>query len=138
MPITYRHDVSLHSRLVSKYLSLQNFSSKSRNGGKAWKRNLYYKTFFLNFPIILLISIFFKKWANHGLFFVYFQSFQTNNTIFITNQCQKLSKCPSSIRFWDLNPQPFKHESSPITTTPGLPPLIFIFSIFLLSVKNDL
>ena len=23
---------------------------------------------------------------------------------------------------WDLNPRPFKHESSPITTRPGLPP----------------
>ena len=24
-------------------------------------------------------SVFFKKWANPGLFFVYFRSFQTNN-----------------------------------------------------------
>ena len=29
---------------------------------------------------------------------------------------------PSSIRHRDSNPRPFKHESSPITTRPGLPP----------------
>ena len=28
----------------------------------------------------------------------------------------------SSIRCWDLNPQPSEHESPPITTRPGLPP----------------
>ena len=38
-------------------------------------------------------SVFFKKWANPGLFFVYFRSFQTNN-IFL-QQIKK--KCPSSI-----------------------------------------
>ena len=28
-------------------------------------------------------------------------------------------------RRWDLNPHPFEHESSPITTRPGLPPILF-------------
>ena len=66
---------------------------------------------------------FFKKWANPGLFFIYFWSFQTNiNTIF-TIQCEKMS-CPSSIRCRDSNPHPPDHESSPITTRPGLPPLV--------------
>ena len=36
--------------------------------------------------------------------------------------------CSSSIQCWDLNPQPLEHESFPITTRPGLPPLIFVFS----------
>ena len=49
-------------------------------------------------------------------FFVYFQSFQPKNTIFTTNQCEK---SPSSIWWWDLNPQTLEHESSPITITPG-------------------
>ena len=40
---------------------------------------------------ICAIFIFFKL-ANPGLFFVYFWSFQTNNTIFTTNQCEK---CPN-------------------------------------------
>ena len=31
-----------------------------------------------------------KKWANRGLFFVYFRSFQTNNTIITTNQCENV------------------------------------------------
>ena len=33
-----------------------------------------------------------------------------------------MNKCPSSIRCRDSNPRPFKHESPPITTRPGLPP----------------
>ena len=59
------------------------------------------------------------KRANPGNFFVYIGPFQANNTIFTTNQCEK---CPSSIQCWDLNPHPFEHESSPITSRPGLPP----------------
>ena len=50
-----------------------------------------------------------------------FSSFETKNTIFTTNQCEKLS-CPSSIQCQDLNPRPLKHESSPIITRRGLPP----------------
>ena len=46
-----------------------------------------------------------------------FSLFQTNNTILTTNQCEK---CPSSIQCKDSNPQPLKHELSPITTRPGL------------------
>ena len=38
---------------------------------------------------ILEWHFFKKKWANPGLFFVYFWSFQTNNIIFTTNQCEK-------------------------------------------------
>ena len=73
-----------------------------------------------------LIVFFFKKWANLGLFFVYFRSFQTNNTIFTTNQCEK---CPSSIWRWDSNPRPLEHESPPITTRPGLPPTNLIVTL---------
>ena len=61
----------------------------------------------------------FLKW---GLFFVYLRSFQTKNTI---NQCEKMSKSPSSTRRWDSNPQPFEHQLSPITTKPGLPPILW-------------
>ena len=42
-----------------------------------------------------------------------FGPFQTNNTIFTTNICEK---CPSSIQCRDLNPQPSEGESLPITT----------------------
>ena len=31
-----------------------------------------------------------------------------------------VKKCPSNIQRWDLHPQPFEHELSPITTRPGL------------------
>ena len=35
-------------------------------------------------------------------------------------------KCPPSIWSWDSNPRPLEHESSPITTRPGLP--LYTFS----------
>ena len=68
--------------------------------------------------IVHSCSLFFK-WANHCLFFIYFPPFQTNNTIFITNKCEKMS-CPSCIRHRDSNPQSLKHEMSPITIRPRL------------------
>ena len=46
-------------------------------------------------------------------FFIYFQK---TILIFTTNKCEK---CPSSIRYQDLNSQPLEHESPPITTRPG-------------------
>ena len=57
--------------------------------------------------------------TNPGLFFVYFRLFK--QTLQFLQQ-MNVKKCPSSIRRWDLNPQPFEHESPPITTRPGLPP----------------
>ena len=71
---------------------------------------------------IKLFLTFFKKWANPGLFFVYFRSFQTNNTS-LTTKMWKMS-CPSNIWCLDSNPQPSGYESHPITTRPGLPPTI--------------
>ena len=49
-----------------------------------------------------------------------------------------VKKCPSSLRCWDLNPQPLERESLPITTIPGLEPIQFsnhLFTIFRL--KGD-
>ena len=71
-------------------------------------------------PLFLKMILFFK-WPNAGLFFVYFRSFQTNNTIFTTNKCAKMS-CPFHIRCQDSNPWPLAYESSLITTRTGLPP----------------
>ena len=71
------------------------------------------RTFWLQ---ILILSFF--KWTNPGLFLYIFGLFRTNNSIFATNQCQK---CPSSIWRRDSNPLCLEHESSPITTRPGLP-----------------
>ena len=56
--------------------------------------------------------------------FVYFRSFQTNNTILTANQSEKCH-----VRRRDSNPQPSERESPPITTRPGLPPeYTFIYS----------
>ena len=55
--------------------------------------------------------------------FCLFLVFSNKQYNFSTNQCEK---CPSSIWRWDLNPQPFEHESSPITTRPGLLPRSYI------------
>ena len=81
----------------------------------------------------------FLKWAIPGLFFIYFRSFQINNSIFTTNECEKMS-CQSSIPRQDSNPRPLECESPPITTRPGLPPKISIF-LFLsssLTASHDL
>ena len=43
------------------------------------------------------------------------------NDLFYKKKCKKRL---SSTRFWDWNSQPLEHESSPMTTGPGLP-LIF-------------
>ena len=69
----------------------------------------------------LCSNLILKKWANPGLFFIYFWYFQTNNTIFTPNQCEKML-FTSSIQHRYSNPQPLEHESSPKTTRPGLPP----------------
>ena len=62
------------------------------------------------------VSQFAKKIAILGLFLVYFRLFkQTLQQIYV-------KICPSSIRYWDSNPQPSGHEPPPITTRPGLPP----------------
>ena len=62
---------------------------------------------------------FFLKWTDPGLFFDYFLSFQ--QTIQFLQQIN-VKIFSSSIQRQDLNPRPFKHEPSPITTRPGLPP----------------
>ena len=66
---------------------------------------------------------FLKKWAIPGLFFIYFRLFkqtpQILQQIFANNY-------PSSFQCWDSNPRPSRPEPHPITTRPGLPPIIFI------------
>ena len=60
-----------------------------------------------------LMHLFFK-WANPGLFLVYFRPFQTNVTIFTTNKCEKISIQytvpgfePTTFGMWD--PPNFMH-----------------------------
>ena len=53
--------------------------------------------------------IFQKKMNRPGLFFVYFWSFQTNNTMFTTNQCEKMSIQYTAPEF---------KPTTPITTRP--------------------
>ena len=62
----------------------------------------------------------FFEWANQGLFFVYFSSFQTHYKFYNKYICEK---CPSSIQCRDLNSQPLVHESPPITTRTRLLPV---------------
>ena len=66
------------------------------------------------------LRIFLLKWANPGLFFLYFRILK--HTLQFLQQIN-VKKCPSSIRCQDLNSQPLEHEYPPITTRPGLPPL---------------
>ena len=78
-----------------------------------------------------LIAIsFLKKWAIPDLFLVYFRLFK--QTIQFLQQID-VKKYPSSIRCWDLNPRPSEDELPPITTKPGLSPIIAIFYAIFLS-----
>ena len=44
-----------------------------------------------------------------------------------------VKKCPSSIWYWDSNPQPSEHESPPRTTRPGLLLRYYTYYLFLLT-----
>ena len=66
--------------------------------------------------------MFFFKWANPGLFFVYFRSFSNKHYYNFYNRLMWKMSCPSSIRHRDSNPWSLDHEPPPITTRPGLPP----------------
>ena len=59
---------------------------------------------------------FLKNGPTPASFIGYFRSFQINITIYV-------KKYPSSIRCLYSNPRPSDHESPPITTRPGLPPV---------------
>ena len=61
------------------------------------------------------------KWVIPGLFFIYFCLFKQTLQFFATNICGKMLG-PSRIWRRDLNQRHSEHESSPITTRPGLPP----------------
>ena len=66
------------------------------------------------------------KTGHPRLFFVYFCLFKQ---VLQSLQQIKVKKCPSSMRCWNSNPQPTEHESPPITTRPGLQPVIDVSCI---------
>ena len=65
-------------------------------------------------------------WKNEIFFFIFF--------VFSNNFY--MWKCPSSIWWWDSNPQPSEHESLPVTTT--LNKIIFWFKLWLASDSPNL
>ena len=84
-------------------------------------RASFYRTFFHRCEAMKNVHLhFFKKWANPGLFLVYFRSFSNKQYNFYNKQMWKMLS-PSSIQHRDSNPWHLEHESSPITTRQGLP-----------------
>ena len=71
----------------------------------------------LDFDIEFVFLINFLNGPTRPLFRLFSVCFK--QTIRFLQQIN-VKKCPSSTRHWDLNPQPPEHESSPITTRPGL------------------
>ena len=61
-------------------------------------------------------NVFFKKWANSGLFFVLFLVFSIKQYNFL----QQINEKKCHVRFQDSNPEPLEHKSSPIITRPRL------------------
>ena len=87
-------------------------------------RRSLYPVFFANqHQHFRVIFNFFKKMGQPRALFHLFLSFQTNIMIFRTI----VKKCLSRILCQDSNSRPLEHESSPITTRPGLPPVKFNF-----------
>ena len=89
---------------------------------------------FMHFTILVFI-----KWADRGLFLIYFRLFKHTLNLFL--QQIHVSKCPSSIWCRDWNSRPLEHESPPIITRPGLPPydtccLIFFNFFYLLKYSK--
>ena len=74
-----------------------------------------------------------NKWANPSLFFIYFRLFKHTLQIL-----QHVKKCPSIIRCQDLNSRSLEHDSPPITTGPGLPPISLIRSLHLNKYPSSL
>ena len=93
--------------------------TETQNGSTYQQRRRLQQHLLPNGSTIIL----FFKWAIPGLFFIYFRLFKQTIHFFTTNICGKML-CPSKIWRRDLNPQPSEHEPPPITTRPGLPPLI--------------
>ena len=74
------------------------------------------------------ILFYFLNGQSPASFSYIFGLFQTSiNTIL---QQINVKKCPSSIWHRDSNPRPSERESSPITTRPGLPPIILFVAAF--------
>ena len=67
------------------------------------------------------LSIVLKMGQSRPLFRL-FSFFSNNHQNNFYNKSMWKNINPSSIRRRDSNPRPFEHESSPITTRPGLPP----------------
>ena len=112
--------MSSHIKLTSTYFSIQKWQLiLTKIAPHPIPPNILICAHLLRFPLIFAKHVYLKKWANPGLLFVYYQSLQTNITIFTTNLCEK---CSSNIRCRDSNPWPLECESLPITTRPGLPP----------------
>ena len=66
----------------------------------------------------------FLKMVQPWPLFIYFRL--SKHTLQFLQQIH-VKKCPSSIWCWDSNSQPLEHESTPITTRPGLQPNITNF-----------
>ena len=71
--------------------------------------------------------------GQHRPLFNLFSSSQSNNTIFTTNKCERMSS-PSSIRHRDSNRWPLKHELSPITTRPELPSFVYLIVLCIIII----
>ena len=95
----YSWVVSPYSIIKTPHIPLFNFNLI--NGHKVWPSVTLQMT-------RALWGLFFEKWANGGLFLIYFWSFQTSNTLFTTNQCEKMSCLSSSYTVPGFNPTTFR------------------------------
>ena len=74
-----------------------------------------------------------KNGPSPASFSFHFHLFPTNVTFFTTNECEKMS-----IQYmgYDSNPRSSEHESPPISTRPGLPPVSVLWDLINDEIPN--
>ena len=116
---------AIFSTILIRLSQYQSATDKSifrtlSNDTQVYKSSIQWSISNLNLIAIFireLNSFFVKNGPTQASFLFIFGLLKRTIQFFTTNQCEK---CPSSIRRRNSNPRPFEHESSPITTIPGL------------------
>ena len=98
---------------------------------------IYYNSFTYNTIGICLQVIFGVKcqlqiFVNHFCGHVWLVFFQTA----VQSSHVIVKKYPSGMSCWDSNSLPLGHQSPPIATRPGLPPIPFVSYLFVLAIQN--
>ena len=121
--LTKTFEILLKWHNLAEYVKL---NKKPPVFGQCWQSGhlrLQWSAVQIHLSCLVIYTLFFNT-AKPSLFFIHCRYLKSNNTIVTTSQCKKVL-CLSNMWHEDSNSQPLEHELSPITTRPGLPPIIY-------------